>query len=163
MDKLGDLSTLNIRRDSDVFVGRCIDEVTGNMLTNATAIKLTAIKMLCHVGCPVGPELQSLERQYFPDTAFPSALEHGDSEEESLDEVEHRSVHLYADMVRAKWPDLTEAQIDNVCDQVEVVVAGYGETLDSAKGNVQCMINKMRKSSTVLATIRANYKKVIAE
>ncbi len=167
VDKLADLSTLNIRRDSDVFVGRCIDEVTGNMLTNVTAIKLTAIKMLCHVGCPVDPELQSLERQYFPDTEFPSALERGASEEASLDEVfeevESRSVHLYADMVRAKWPDLTEDQIDNVCDQVEVVVAGFGETLDSAKGNVQCMINKMRKSSTVLATIRANYKKVIAE
>lgn len=168
VDKLADLSTLNIRRDSDVFVGRCIDEVTGNMLTNATAIKLTAIKMLCHVGCPVGPELQSLERQYFPGTEFPSALECGaPSEEASLDdvfdEVEYRSVHLYADMVRTKWPDLTEAQIDNVCGQVEVVVTGFGETLDSAKGNVQCMINKMRKSSTVLATIRANYKKVIAE
>lgn len=167
VDKLADLSTLNIRRDSDVFVGRCIDEVTGNMLTNATAIKLTAIKMLCHVGCPVEPELRSLERQYFPDTEFPSALERGALEEDSLDEVfdevENRSVHLYADIVRAKWPDLTESQIDNVCDQVEVVVAGYGETLESAKGNVQCMINKMRKSSTVLGTLRANYKKVIVE
>ncbi|MCV3265162.1 hypothetical protein OGZ01_31980 [Vibrio harveyi] len=50
-----------------------------------------------------------------------------------------------------------------MCDQVEVVVAGYGETLESAKGNVQCMINKMRKSSTVLGTLRANYKKVIVE
>ncbi|HHY0497196.1 hypothetical protein JL857_20860 [Vibrio parahaemolyticus] len=124
--------------------------------------------MLCHVGCPVGPELQSLERQYFPGTEFPSALECGaPSEEASLDdvfdEVEYRSVHLYADMVRTKWPDLTEAQIDNVCGQVEVVVTGFGETLDSAKGNVQCMINKMRKSSTVLATIRANYKKATAE
>ncbi|HBC3544473.1 TPA: DNA sulfur modification protein DndB [Vibrio parahaemolyticus] len=168
VDKLADLSTLNIRRDSDEFVGRCIDEVTGNMLTNATVIKLTAIKMLCHVGCPVGPELQSLERQYFSDTEFPSVLERGVSSEEAslndvFDEVEHRSVHLYAGMVRDKWPDLTEAQIDNVCDQVEVVVAGFGETLESAKGNVQCMITKMRKSSTVLATIRANYKKVIAE
>ncbi|HHY0397964.1 DNA sulfur modification protein DndB [Vibrio parahaemolyticus] len=71
LDKLANLSTLNIRRDSEAFVGRCIDEVTGNMLTNATAINLTAIKMLCHVGCPVKPEWQLLERQYFPDTEFP--------------------------------------------------------------------------------------------
>lgn len=136
------------------------------MLTNATAIKLTAIKMLCHVGCPVEPELRSLERQYFPDTEFPSALERGALEvslDEVFDEVDHRSVHPYADIVREKWPDLTEAQVDNVCDQVEVVVAGYGETLESAKGNVQCMINKMRKSSTVLGTLRANYRKVIAK
>ncbi|MEZ9616609.1 DNA sulfur modification protein DndB [Vibrio sp. 10N.261.51.A1] len=164
VDKLAELSTLNIRRNSDEFVGRCIDAVTGNMLTNITAIKLTAIKMLCHVDCPVGPELQALERQYFPETEFPSALERGTSTlDEVFDEVEHRSVHLYADMVRTKWADLTEAQIDNVCDQVEVVVMGFGDTLESAKGNVQCMINKMRKSSTVLGTIRANYKKVIAE
>lgn len=166
VDKLADLSTLNICRDSPEFVGRCIDEVTGNMLTNATAIKLTAIKMLCHVGCPVGPELQSFERQYFPDTEFPSALACDNDEEvlnDVFEEVEYRSVHLYSDMVRAKWPELTEAQIDNVCDQVEVVVAGYGETLDSAKGSVQCMVNKMRKSSTVLATLRANYQKAIAE
>ena len=167
VDKLADLSTLNIRRDSDVFVGRCIDAVTGNMLTSVTAIKLTAIKMLCHVQCPVSPELQMLERQYFPDTEFSSPLEGGASEEASLDEVfeeaEYRSVHLYADMVRAKWPELTEAQVDNVCDQIEVVITGFGETLDSAKENVQCMLNKMRKSSTVLATIRTNYKKIIAE
>ena len=168
VDKLADLSTLNIRRDSDVFVGRCIDDVTGNMLTNATAIKLTAIKMLCHVHCPVSPELQMLERQYFPDTEFPSELGCGASAEEAaldevFEEVEHRCVHLYADMVRTKWPDLTEAQVDNMCDQIEVVVTGFGETLDSAKESVQCMVNKMRKSSTVLATIRANYRKVIAE
>ncbi|WP_275661305.1 hypothetical protein [Vibrio mediterranei] len=43
-------------------MGRCIDAVTVNMLTNATAIKLTAIKMLCHLDCPVPPELQALER-----------------------------------------------------------------------------------------------------
>ena len=167
VDKLADLSTLNIRRDSDVFVGRCIDAVTGNMLTSVTAIKLTAIKMLCHVHCPVSPELQMLERQYFPDTEFSSPLEGGASEEASLDEVfeeaEYRSVHLYADMVRAKWPELTEAQVDNVCDQVEVVITGFGETLDCAKENVQCMINRMRKSSTVLATLRSNYKKATAE
>ena len=35
---------------------------------------------------------------------------------EVFDEVENRSVHLYADIVRAKWPDLTESQIDNVCE-----------------------------------------------
>ena len=148
-------------------VGRCIDAVTGNMLTSVTAIKLTAIKMLCHVQCPVSPELQMLERQYFPDTEFSSPLEGGASEEASLNEVfeeaKYRSVHLYADMVRTKWPELTEAQVDNVCDQIEVVVTGFGETLDSAKESVQCMLNKMRKSSTVLATIRTNYKKIIAE
>lgn len=50
-EKISELVTLNIKRDSEAFVGRCIDAVIGNMLTNATAIKLTAIKVLCHQNC----------------------------------------------------------------------------------------------------------------
>jgi DNA sulfur modification protein DndB len=165
VDKLADLSTLNIRRDSDEFVGRCIDEVTGNMLTNATAIKLTAIRILCHVGCPVDPELQSLERQYFPDTEFPLVSESASSEDTPLNEVfesseEARCVHTYADMVRTKWTELTEPQIENLCDQYEVVVSGLGLTLEEAKPSVQVMVNSIRKPSTVLRTIRANFNKV---
>ncbi|MFM2591289.1 DNA sulfur modification protein DndB [Vibrio sp. TBV020] len=166
--KLGDLSSLNIRRNSPEFIGRCIDEVTGNMISNATAIKLTAIKMLCHVGCPVPPELQALERQYFPDTEFPSASECSAlSEEESLnemfDDVEYRCVHLYAGMAREKWPELSEEQVENLCEQYETVVMGFGETLESAKLTIQCVINRAKKPSTVLSTIRANYKKVVQE
>ena len=72
-DLLSNLSNLNIRRDSIAFKGRCIDAVTGNMLTDLTAIKLTAIKMLCHVGCPVPPELAALERKYFTDSELMEA------------------------------------------------------------------------------------------
>ncbi|MFV8456873.1 DNA sulfur modification protein DndB [Vibrio owensii] len=167
-DKLASLASLNIRRDSDEFIGRCIDTVTGNMLTDATAIKLTAIKMLCHVGCPVDPELQSLERQYFPDTEFPSVSESETSNEDTpLNEVfessdETRCVHAYADMVRAKWTELTEPQIENLCDQYEVVVSGLGLTLEEAKPSVQVMVNSIRKPSTVLRTIRANFNKATA-
>ncbi|MGR5139506.1 DNA sulfur modification protein DndB [Vibrio jasicida] len=160
-DKLAGLSSLNIRRDSNEFIGRCIDAVTGNMLTDVTAIKLTAIKMLCHVGCPVDPELQSLERQYFPETEFPSETS---SEDTPLNEVfesseEPRCVHAYAEMVRAKWAELTEPQIENLCDQYEVVVSGLGLTLEEAKPSVQVMVNSIRKPSTVLRTIRANFNK----
>ncbi|HAV1497635.1 DNA sulfur modification protein DndB [Vibrio parahaemolyticus] len=166
LDKLANLSTLNIRRDSGEFVGRCIDGITGNMLTNATAINLTAIKMLCHVGCPVKPEWQSLERQYFPDTEFPSAPECGALSEESslnevFDDVEFRCVHLYAGMAREKWPELCEEQVENLCAQYETVVMGFGETLESAKPTIQCVINRSKKPSTVLNTIRANYKKAV--
>lgn len=166
--KLSDLSTLNIRRDSAEFVGRCIDEVTGNMISNATAIKLTAIKMLCHVSCPISPELQALERQYFPETEFPSASERSANGDESLNDVfddveQERCVHLYADMVREKWPEQSEEQVENLCDQYEHVVMGFGETLESAKATIQCVINSAKKPSTVLNTIRANYKKVMQE
>ncbi|WP_052437619.1 hypothetical protein [Vibrio jasicida] len=150
------LASLNIRRDSDEFIGRCIDTVTGNMLTDSTAIKLTAIKMLCHVGCPVDPE-------------FPSVSEcEISSEDAPLNELfesseETHCVHTYADMVRTKWIELTEPQIENLCDQYEVVVSGLGLTLEEAKPSVQVMvINSTRKPSTVLRTIRANFNKATA-
>ncbi|MCG9628394.1 hypothetical protein L1D34_26615 [Vibrio mediterranei] len=62
-----------------------------------------------------------------------------------------------------KWPELTEAQVENFCGQCELlVITGFGEMPDSAKTAVQCMINAMRKPSTVLRTIRINYEKAIA-
>ncbi|MGX9522968.1 DNA sulfur modification protein DndB [Vibrio mediterranei] len=169
-EKISDLGTLNIKRDSEAFVGRCIDAVTGNMLTNATAIKLTAIKMLCHLDCPVSPELQALERQYFPDTRFPSAVNESTEPEPESEAPQEGAVvvsepeyqHAFAEMVREKWSELTEAQVENFCGQCELVITGFGETPDSAKLAVQCMINAMRKPSTVLRTIRINYEKAIA-
>lgn len=109
-EKISDLGTLNIKRDSEAFVGRCIDEVIGNMLTNATAIKLMAIKMLYHLDCPVSSELQALERQYFLDTVFPSAV-NASTESEPLPEAPQEGAavvsepeyqHAFADMVREK-------------------------------------------------------------
>lgn len=66
-DKLDDLSNLNIKRESESFLGRCIDPLSRNMLTDVTANKLTAVKMLNHVGCPVPSELALLEKKHFPD------------------------------------------------------------------------------------------------
>ncbi|MGR5139810.1 hypothetical protein [Vibrio jasicida] len=62
-------------------------------------------------------------------------------------------------MVRTKWIELTEPQIENLCDQYEVVVSGLGLTLEEAKPSVQVMVNSIRKPSTVLRTIRANFNK----
>ncbi|WP_048659358.1 hypothetical protein [Vibrio crassostreae] len=114
------------------------------------------------------PDLQALERQHFPDTEFPSVSECGMSSEDTpLNEVfEHdektRCIHAYADMVRTRWTELTEPQIENLCDQYEVVVSGLGLTLEEAKSSIQVMINSIRKLSTVLRTIRANYNKATA-
>ncbi|WP_050566699.1 hypothetical protein [Vibrio jasicida] len=66
-------------------------------------------------------------------------------------------------MVRTKWIELTEPQIENLCDQYEVVVSGLGLTLEEAKPSAQVMvINSIRKPSTVLRTIRANFNKATA-
>ncbi len=139
LDKLSELSSLNIKRKSDTFVGRCIDEVTGNMMSNTTAIKLTAIKMLCHVDCLVPPELQALERQYFPDTEFPTS---GMTfEEVSFEDVEEeKPAHPYSEWVIQKWPELSEEEVDNLCEQYERIVVEFGESVDSGKKYIQCLI-----------------------
>ncbi len=162
VDKLSELSTLNVRRDSEAFQGRCIDEVTGNMRSDATAIKLTAIKMLSHLMCPIPPHLAALERQYFPEQVS-EEVEEVESVSVERVEQEERCEHQYADMVRDKWSELTEERVWELCQQYETVVQGYGETLDTAQSTIQCMIHNMRKPSTVLRTIRANYDKAIAE
>ncbi|MCY9856253.1 hypothetical protein [Vibrio mediterranei] len=48
-----------------------------------------------------------------------------------LSEPEYQ--HAFADMVREKWPELTEAQVENFCGQCELVITGFGEMPDSAK------------------------------
>ncbi|EIU7553796.1 DNA sulfur modification protein DndB [Vibrio vulnificus] len=161
------LASLDIKRDSDAFKGRCIDAVTGNMLTDATAIKLTAIKMLCHIGCPIAPDLQFLEKKYFPDTVFPSAqneTENSQKPEEKEEPVgsisEDVCNHPYADMVRSKWGDQSEAQIENLCDQYESIAIEFGESVESAKPNIQCVISQTTKPTTVKSSIRAKYKQV---
>ncbi|KOO13043.1 hypothetical protein AKJ18_20680, partial [Vibrio xuii] len=100
------------------------------------------------------------------DTEFPSVPECGalsgeSSLNEVFDDVEFRCVHLYAGMAREKWPELSEEQVENLCAQYETVVMGFGETLESAKPTIQCVINRSKKPSTVLNTIRANYKKAV--
>ncbi|KOO12772.1 hypothetical protein AKJ18_22150, partial [Vibrio xuii] len=100
------------------------------------------------------------------DTEFPSAPECGELSEESslnevFDDVEFRCVHFYAGMAREKWPELSEEQVENLCAQYETVVTGFGETLESAKPTIQCVINRSKKPSTVLNTIRVNYKKAV--
>lgn len=165
-ERLSTLATLNIRRDSSDFVGRCIDAVTGNMVSNTTAIRLTAIKILVHMDCPISPELQALERQYFPDRSLVT-LEIVQAKEEDGEEgvaVEEGDVveHPYASLVRDKWPELSHPQIDALCEQYEAVVIGFGDTLESGRANIQCMINLANKPSTALRTIRSNYSKVSA-
>ncbi|MFB9214262.1 DNA sulfur modification protein DndB [Vibrio sinaloensis] len=156
-EKLKELASLNIKRDSEAFVGRCIDSITGNMISNATAVKLTAVKMLCEVGCPVSPELQVLERQYFPESEFPSAVVEPSQAEEKIAEVNHS----YADLFLSKWPELSSAQLWDICDHYEAVALEFGETVESARPIVQCLVTQSRKPSTVKNTIRNQFKKAM--
>lgn len=68
--------------------------------------------------------------------------------------------HVYAELVRNKFPDLTEAQIENLCDQYERIVIEFGEGVESAKGEISAMITRINKPTTVLSAIRAEYKKI---
>ncbi|ELA3032914.1 DNA sulfur modification protein DndB [Vibrio cholerae] len=174
-DKVLGLSKLNIKRNSPDFIGRCIDKITGKMLSDATAIKLTAIKMLCAVECPLPPELANLERQYFPETETePTVMNESDyapvsadapvNEEETqeIPAVEQPDIceHAYAELVRNKFTHLTEAQIDDLCDKYERIVIEFGEGVELAKGEISAMITRINKPTTVLSAIRAEYKKI---
>ncbi|WED23047.1 DNA sulfur modification protein DndB [Vibrio sp. JC009] len=61
------LQALDYSKSSSDFIGRCIQKETGRMIADATAIKLTAIKLLQAVGCTITPELKALEKQFFGD------------------------------------------------------------------------------------------------
>ncbi|NOI06664.1 DNA sulfur modification protein DndB [Vibrio anguillarum] len=167
IDKVLSLSKLNIKRNSPDFIGRCIDKVTGKMLSDATAIKLTAIKMLCAVDCPLPPELANLERQYFPET-YPTVINKSTDtpvSEEAAQEIpafEQPDIcdHAYAELVRNKFPDLTEVQIDDLCDKYERIVIEFGEGIESAKSEISAMVTRIKKPTTVLSAIRAEYKKI---
>lgn len=80
----------------------------------------------------MSPELQALERQYFPDAVFPSVV-NASTEPEPQPEVPQEGAvvlsepeyqHALADMVRENWSEFTEAQVENFCDQCELVMTG---------------------------------------
>ncbi|MFY2508823.1 DNA sulfur modification protein DndB [Vibrio pectenicida] len=173
LSKLTDLGSLDIKRRNKTFQGRCIDAVTGNMISNAVAIKLTAIKILCHLGCPVTPELQLLERQYFSDTEFPpinAPQEEVSDVDVSAEPAEDADVatiepcvHPYADMVRARWVELSEEAVSSQCEDYESVMRGrgFGVEESEAKALVQCIITRLKKPPQSLTTIRRHLDQVI--
>ena len=62
--------------------------------------------------------------------------------------------------MRNKFPDLTEAQIDDLCDKYERIVIEFGEGIESAKSEISAMVTRIKKPTTVLSAIRAEYKKI---
>ena len=61
------LQTLDFNRSSSEFHGRCIDEKTNGMVTNVTALKLTANKIIATLGGKLSDEMIELEDKHFPD------------------------------------------------------------------------------------------------
>ncbi|WP_273860715.1 DNA sulfur modification protein DndB [Photobacterium sp. GSS17] len=161
-DRIGSLSSINIKRDSEDFQGRCICPVTGNMKTDVTAIKLTAIKLMLAVGCPVDPELQSVERLYFPKTEFPKAVEPEPEVIEPAPEA-YKCHHVLADMVRESLPDLTEEQIDELTEKLEACAIETGVTVEDPTFRAETGIllrswnGKWRQT---MSAIRAGFAKV---
>lgn len=180
------LSSLNIKRHSEDFQGRCLDTVTGNMISNAVAIKLTAIKLMCAVGCPVPPEMQVMERQYFSDTQFPSTSDNSQLElvetpsEEITEETKTMAsdlvdgaieeeldpfvcAHPFAETVRHCWEQAghTEFQVDELCDKLEALAVEFGLSTTTCPPQVSVTLTTMKKPSFHLATLRANFKKAV--
>lgn len=59
------LTSLNFSRDSNDFMRRCIQPETGRMLSDSTAIRLTANKLLMQCNVPLTPENRQLEKEFF--------------------------------------------------------------------------------------------------
>lgn len=59
------LASLDFSRNSADFMRRCIQPETGRMLSDATAIRLTANKLLMHCHLPLTPENRQLEKEFF--------------------------------------------------------------------------------------------------
>ena len=140
------LSNICIKRNSQTFAGRCIDEKTGNMLTTRSAVKLTAIKILNHLQCPIDPVLRTLERQHFPEQ---STIASGSTESNNK--------HIYFDLVNERWPELSDSQVYDICINIESIVIEFGDSLVTATSSVKCLLTKMTKSTTVKGTIRRYY------
>jgi len=59
------LTSLNFSRDSNDFMRRCIQPETCRMLSDSTAIRLTANKLLMQCNVPLTPENRQLEKEFF--------------------------------------------------------------------------------------------------
>ncbi|QZI93161.1 hypothetical protein SIPHO049v1_p0036 [Vibrio phage PS14A.1] len=65
------LNNISWTRESVFFADRCVDPKLGTMKADATATKLTAAKMLIHMGVPLTSNLATIERQVFGDYVAP--------------------------------------------------------------------------------------------
>ncbi len=59
------LADLDYSRNSSDFDGRCVNAKTEKMISNALAIKLSAIALMARMKCPIDPELKLLEKRHF--------------------------------------------------------------------------------------------------
>ncbi|HBN6301668.1 DNA sulfur modification protein DndB [Vibrio parahaemolyticus] len=59
------LASLDYSRHSEDFMRRCIQSETGRMLSDSTAIRLTANKLLMQCQVPLTPENKQLEKEFF--------------------------------------------------------------------------------------------------
>ncbi|MGR5312118.1 DNA sulfur modification protein DndB [Photobacterium damselae] len=59
------LQMLDFKRDSSDFLDRCVDSKNGSMITNSTALKLTANKVIVCLGGTLNDEQIAIEDKYF--------------------------------------------------------------------------------------------------
>ena len=156
------LKDLDTSRMSELFVGRCIDPVTGNMKSDSTAIKLTANKILDFLGCPLNPTDNQLERQYFPETCQPDN-EPEDREAPHTGEGEGEAFqHEYAQLVKERWPETNEEDLKQFCHLLDNVVTGLGLSKDEARMTVSITVNNMKKRVSTLKALKSNVAKQLA-
>lgn len=177
------LNDVNYSRHSDDFQKRCIDPITTNMIVNATAVKLTAIKLLMACGCPLTSDLKSLESDYFgresveeyQRTAFDGIKQEANQEpqEEATQEAPETALERYSSTMRqalvlpGHWTEEQHfdymSKFEKLCNDNEIDLADYVDWINEA---VKTMATKISTSDnpsryTHLNSARALFKSVI--
>lgn len=117
------LAKVGWTRDSKFFADRCVDSKLGTMKADATATKLTAAKMLIHMGVPLTSNLATIERQVFGDYVAPETPkpEPEPVTKKVADLGEAFEFNGYADLIKQFTSYLTEAQLEEAVEKAEKV------------------------------------------
>ncbi len=118
------LATLDFSRESKSFMRRCIQPETGRMLSDSTAIRLTANKLLLHCDMPLTPENRQLEKEFFGwsiDQSLPDLLEQ--VLPSSMEEVKSIIGNKFVIALHAYNVGLQEELLPNYQDFLQTVIA----------------------------------------
>ncbi|CAM0094439.1 hypothetical protein SIPHO059v1_p0058 [Vibrio phage 264E42.1] len=119
------LAKVGWTRESKFFADRCVDSKLGTMKADATATKLTAAKMLIHMGVPLTSNLATIERQVFGDYVAPETPKPEPVPEPvttyHIDLGEPVEFTNYIEFITERTSGLSPEQIEEAADKAEKI------------------------------------------
>ena len=136
---LNKLSKLDYSRHGKDFTGRCIGEITGNMIMNQTGINLTAALLIKTVGCKLTPELKALEKSHL-NIEEAELVEKTELVEEAQPEIEDPGLDMMMEEIDHNNKPLSKDET-NMLRSLVVIGQGYTEkkpaSITRAANNMQ--------------------------